>query len=373
LIVIEPDGTVYNFWQFNRTSATTATAVSYGEANVVTDTGWGKPGGAASAPLGAGTTAVGANLLDEVVVQAQTDTGAINHALGLYIGNDMLAPGYVAPAIGDDGTTRRAPLLEGELLAIPPGTPMPSGLSPLGQEVFTALQQYGGYITDRGGSVNSGVRFQQNAYDSTTMNAVSADMSTIFHLLKVVSGGSRTGAPTLTVASNSLYVSPHGSIPLGLGVSVPNAGDNVTVTISGLPKYETITDNLDSKTFSGSSVTLTAAEVNSGPGLSLSSSYGGNGHPTATLTVTATDTTTVVTSAAQTITVVDPPATTTGSGPASIAQNGPPATMTPSDQSLALLNQFSAAGLSGHEGVPIVANTQTENSSDSFLTVPHQA
>ncbi|GLR86544.1 Ig-like domain-containing protein [Bradyrhizobium iriomotense] len=120
-------------------------------------------------------------------------------------------------------------------------------------------------------------------------------------------------APTLTVASNSLYVSPGGSIPLGLGVSVPNAGDNVTVNISGLPKYETITDNLDGKTFSGSSVTLTAAEVNSG--LSLSSSYQGNGKPHATLTVTATDNTgTPITSAAQTITVIDPPATTTSSG-----------------------------------------------------------
>lgn len=66
-------------------------------------------------------------------------------------------------------------------------------------------------------------------------------------------------APTLTVANNSLYVSLGGSIPLGLEVSVPHAGDNVTVNISGLPKYETITDKLDGKSFSGSSVTLTAA------------------------------------------------------------------------------------------------------------------
>jgi hypothetical protein len=66
-------------------------------------------------------------------------------------------------------------------------------------------------------------------------------------------------APTLTVANNSLYVSPGGSIPLGLEVSVPHAGDNVTVNNSGLPKYDTITDKLDGKSFSGSSVTLTAA------------------------------------------------------------------------------------------------------------------
>ena len=116
-------------------------------------------------------------------------------------------------------------------------------------------------------------------------------------------------APTLSVADNTLSVSPGGSVSLGIGVSVPHAGDDVTVKISGLPKYETITDNLDGKTFSGSSITLTAAQVNSG--LSLSSSYRGHGHPTATLTVAATDSTgTPITSAAQTITVKDPPATT---------------------------------------------------------------
>jgi hypothetical protein len=118
-------------------------------------------------------------------------------------------------------------------------------------------------------------------------------------------------APTLTVANQSLHVSPGGRVSLGLGVSVPNVADNVTVNISGLPNYETVTDNLDHKTFSGSSVTLTAAEVNSG--LSLSSSYRGQGQPTATLTVTATDhtDTPAMTSAAKTITVKDPPAMTT--------------------------------------------------------------
>ena len=118
-------------------------------------------------------------------------------------------------------------------------------------------------------------------------------------------------APTLTVANQSLRVSPGGHVSLGLGVSVPNVTDNMTVNISGLPNYETITDNLDHKTFSGSSVTLTPAEVNSG--LSLNSSYRGQGQPTATLTVTATDhtDTPAMTSAAKTIMVTDPPAMTT--------------------------------------------------------------
>jgi hypothetical protein len=122
--------------------------------------------------------------------------------------------------------------------------------------------------------------------------------------------------PVVSVADPSLSVSPGQGVALGVGVSVPNAGDNVKVHIAGLAKYETITDNLDHKTFSGSSVTLTAAEVNSG--LTLHSSYRGHGDPTSTLTVTATDKTgTPVTSAAQTITVKDPPASVAGGGTSS--------------------------------------------------------
>jgi hypothetical protein len=57
---------------------------------------------------------------------------------------------------------------EGQLLAIPPGTPMPSGLAPLGQEVFRALQQYGAYVTENGGSQNTGLRAQYNAYNASS-------------------------------------------------------------------------------------------------------------------------------------------------------------------------------------------------------------
>jgi hypothetical protein len=128
-------------------------------------------------------------------------------------------------------------------------------------------------------------------------------------------------APKLTVADQTLSVSPGGKVSLGIDVSVPHAGDNVSVNISGLAKYETITDNLDHKTFSGSSITLTAAEVNSG--LSLSSSYHGHGQPTATLTVTAHDATgTPVTSAAQTITVKDPPSATASAGTSTTTSGG---------------------------------------------------
>lgn len=121
--------------------------------------------------------------------------------------------------------------------------------------------------------------------------------------------------PVLTVADHSLWVAGRGGkVDLGTKVTTTDSNDHVTVNITGLPRYETITDKLDGQTFRGDNITLTAAQVDSG--LELHSYYRGGGHPTATLTLTASakDPTTgaVATAAPQTITVVDPrPATTT--------------------------------------------------------------
>jgi beta-glucanase (GH16 family) len=141
-------------------------------------------------------------------------------------------------------------------------------------------------------------------------------------------------APVLSVADHSLSVQGGGgTVDLGLSVRSSDPNDAVSVNIKGLPRYETITDNLDHQTFRGKDITLTAAEVDSG--LTLHSYYSGSRHPVATLTATATakDPTTgaVATSAAQTITVTDPPATT-ATAPSH------------ADHSFALLNQYLAGG-----------------------------
>jgi hypothetical protein len=152
LIVIDGD-TVYNFWQLNRTSTTTATASAFGQDNIVTGDGWGSQ----SPFLGAGITAVGASGLAGRLVQAQTDTGSINHAISIAVDFSLAKPGAVGQAISSDGGSSNGIVQEGQLLGIPPGTPMPAGLSPLGQEVFTALQKYGAYVTDvAGGTTNIG-------------------------------------------------------------------------------------------------------------------------------------------------------------------------------------------------------------------------
>jgi hypothetical protein len=154
-------------------------------------------------------------------------------------------------------------------------------------------------------------------------------------------------APTVTVADPSLSVSPGHGVDLGVGVKVPTAGDNVTVNIKGLPSYETITDKLDGKSFSGSNVTLTAAQVNSG--LTLNSSYEGNGHPTSTLTVTATDQTSHSSSAAQSIAVTDPTSSsTTGTSGSGSTGSGSTASSGSSSHGGWSGHQWSGAQWGGH-------------------------
>lgn len=222
IIVIDGD-TVYNFWRFDRTSNTTATAQAYGEANVVTGTGWG------TSSQGAGIVAAGASELGGLLVQAQTDTGTIDHALQLAINSSLLKPGYVAPAVGSDGSNPNGSVQEGQLLAIPPGTPMPSGLSPLGQEVFHALQQYGAYVTDNG-TDQTALRAQANGYSAATMSALQVDLNSVLPLLEVVSGGS---ALTTTDLITELYIGYYNRAPDPVGANFwINAVSSGTVTIA---------------------------------------------------------------------------------------------------------------------------------------------
>ncbi len=127
-----------------------------------------------------------------------------------------------------------------------------------------------------------------------------------------------TEPPALSVGSSALTVDEGGSIALPISVAPSSTHGATTVAIGGLASYETITDQLDHHVFTASassgSVTLTAAEVNSG--LTLSSDYSGPDKPVNTLTVSASETLghQTLTAAPQTIQVTDPPASTGTSG-----------------------------------------------------------
>jgi hypothetical protein len=170
--------------------------------------------------------------------------------------------------------------------------------------------------------------------------------------------------PTLT-APSSLTVAARGSAPLGIVLTAVDSDDTLSVSISGVPGFEsvtaagatpTITKHGNIVTYTDTISALPSADWNNG--LIIHSNFAGQGHPKNPLTVTASNTTAGESSAlAQTtISVTDPPATTT-----------------PSHQNLALLNQFVAAGLQEQHGIPIVASSRTENNwgGEAFLTQPH--
>ena len=197
LLVIDGN-TVYNFWQFSRTSATTATASCYGAENVVTGDGWGTR----SPFLSAGITPVGSSQLGGLLVQAETDTGHINHALQLEVDSTLARSGFTGDAISGNGSSPTGIVQEGDRLGIPLGTPMPAGLSPLGQEVFRAMQQYGAYVVGAAAGTTA-VRAQANAYDAATISALRTDMTSITPLLQEITGGTTTTPrpPAATLSS----------------------------------------------------------------------------------------------------------------------------------------------------------------------------
>jgi beta-glucanase (GH16 family) len=147
-------------------------------------------------------------------------------------------------------------------------------------------------------------------------------------------------APVLNIADNTLWVAGRGgTVDLGVNVTTTDPNDLVTVNITGLPNYESITDKLDGQTFTGKNITLTAAQVDSG--LTLTSKYKGSAHPVATLTLTATATDpvtgAVTTASPQTMTVTDPRPTTatTTTSPQTITLTEPPLAPATSTESLA--------------------------------------
>ena len=241
----------------------------------------------------------------------------------------------------------------------------------------TATGQYTAWSTDSNGN-----------YLSNLIPAVAGN-STALESLEITFNQELTGGPTLTISNLAPTVSAGGSIPLGVQVTPADADDAVSVTISGLTSYETITDNLDQTIFSGGSVTLSAAEVNSG--LTLHSSYGGTGHPVNNLIVTASNTTSgeASSSVAQTIVVTDPPVMASSPPQSSLAAHptvamadlpshvgAPPTGLAPSAYTMlaGLLDQYMAAG-SPHNAPGVTSWTAPQQSllggDKEFLTRPH--
>jgi hypothetical protein len=152
-----------------------------------------------------------------------------------------------------------------------------------------------------------------------------------------------------------------GSVSLGITATPVDSDDQLSLSISGLPSYESITapagNTVTSSLQSNGTHTWTITEGSSTTGqpltgLTLSSSYTGTDHPVATFTVTASNTTSgeTATSASQTMAVTDPPAPSQSSHNAALSQDA-----SNIDRLAALMNQFAAAGFGGNSFGPCLS------------------
>jgi hypothetical protein len=143
-----------SYWLFDSggipTSDTVGDCEAVGFSDLVVDSGFGTPpvGSTLNAGVyGSGQSCfAGLQLKEEYVKQ-----GAINHVVAISCQNFLVNanPGLF-PAIANDGSSTNGFFVECQLLAIPAGTTMPSGLTSFGQILFTTLQNYGAMVSDFG-------------------------------------------------------------------------------------------------------------------------------------------------------------------------------------------------------------------------------
>jgi hypothetical protein len=191
-------------------------------------------------------------------------------------------------------------------------------------------------------------------------------------------------APALTIGNLSPTVLAGGSISLGITATPVDSDDRLSVKISGVPSYETITApgyTVSKQLQTNGTYTWTITEGSSKAGtaltgLSLTSNYTGTGHPVAALTVTASNLTTgeAATAASQIITVTDPPAV--ASNPLPSVFPGLVAAAPPAYTKLAaLLDQYMAAssGVDAAGSVRTALNvpSQTWPGDKEVLAKPH--
>ncbi len=145
LVVIQ-DGIAWDFYNFTRTGPNSGSASAGAASYHDVGSGWGR----ANPFLGGGVRAAGASALGGLITSGDLVGGDdFRHALAVSLLNSGLAGGFVAPAIAGGGGSGSIPV--GARLGIPPGTPMPGGLSGIGVRMWNTLARYGAYVVDQHG------------------------------------------------------------------------------------------------------------------------------------------------------------------------------------------------------------------------------
>ena len=131
--------------------------------------GWGAVNSLSGSGWGGASTGSGASRLAGVVRASEIQAGWIDHALVLQTDN-VCRGTYRAPALKTDGDSTRSDCLpEGARLQLDPSIDVSSlpGITSAERTVARALQLYGGYVIDRGGSPLS-VSFEKLPGSTTT-------------------------------------------------------------------------------------------------------------------------------------------------------------------------------------------------------------
>jgi hypothetical protein len=144
LIVWQPStATEWEFWQANYSNGSWSACWGGKIQNV------GASNGLFQEPYG--LAASGFSYLATAITEADIQSGSINHPIALQIPLCNLP--FVAPATRSDCGNNAGTPAEGMLFRLPASAQMPSGMTPFGQMVFRALQNYGAYVTDHAGAV----------------------------------------------------------------------------------------------------------------------------------------------------------------------------------------------------------------------------
>jgi hypothetical protein len=151
VVADQATGDYIEIWQVSVDAPSmTVTGQVWATGNMITGMGAGD----AAMNLNGGVHASNFSYAAGTITQADLDSGKIDHALLIGLPYDMLAGGnpptgpYRAPATCGSGTAPTGPIVMGSKIGVPPGTPMPAGLSSTGILVFDALQTYGAFVGD---------------------------------------------------------------------------------------------------------------------------------------------------------------------------------------------------------------------------------
>ncbi|MFT4124623.1 MAG: hypothetical protein QM662_00120 [Gordonia sp. (in: high G+C Gram-positive bacteria)] len=140
VVIDQQAGEIYEFWQARHVNG--QWSASWGAVNDLHGSGWG-----------GASTGAGASRLAGVIRVSEIEQGRIPHALAIQTDN-VCAGIFNSPAIKTDGTSKRSDCIpEGARVRLDPNLNLRSlRLTAAERTVAEALQVYGAYVIDRGGT-----------------------------------------------------------------------------------------------------------------------------------------------------------------------------------------------------------------------------